>query len=110
MALFVDEAYDLRGKTLTSLKRLMEVTARGGGNLSVVLVGHPMLRNDLRHPTMEEIGHRTDILSFEGLDEDAPTYFEWLLDQCTVDDMPLDGIIEPAALDMLAERLIPTNT
>ena len=105
MALFVDEAHDLHGKTLTGLKRLMEVIARGGGNLSVILVGHPKLRNDLRRPTMEEIGHRTDILSFEGLDEDARAYLEWLLDQCTADDTPLDEIIEPAALDLLAERL-----
>ena len=105
VALFVDEAHDLHGKTLTGLKRLMEVIARGGGNLSVILVGHPKLRNDLRRPTMEEIGHRTDILSFEGLVEDARAYLEWLLDQCTADDTPLDEIIEPAALDLLAERL-----
>ena len=81
MALFVDEAHDLHGKTLTGSKRLMEVIARGGGNLPVILVGHPKLRNDLCRPTMEEIGHRTDILSFEGLDEDARAYLEWLLDR-----------------------------
>ena len=54
-------------RTLNGLKRLMEMIARGGGSLSVVLIGHPKLRNDLRRPSMEEIGHRTDILSFEGL-------------------------------------------
>ena len=32
-------------------------------------------------------------------------YLEWLLDQCTADDTPLDEIIEPAALYLLAERL-----
>ena len=58
-------------RTLNGLKRLMEVSARGGGSLSVVLIGHPKLRNDLRRPSMEEIGHRTDILSFEGLGEEA---------------------------------------
>ncbi len=101
----MDEAHDLHGKTLIGLKRLMEVIARGGGNLSVILVGHPKLRNDLRRPTMEEIGHRTDILPFEGLGEEARTYLDWLLDQCTEDEARLDEIIEPAALDLLAERL-----
>ena len=37
--------------------------------------------------------------------EDARAYLEWLLDQFTADDTPLDEIIEPAALDLLAERL-----
>ena len=58
VALFVDEAHDLHAKTLTGLKRLMEVVADGGGTLSIVLVGYPKLRNDLRRPTMEEIGYR----------------------------------------------------
>jgi type II secretory pathway predicted ATPase ExeA len=54
---FVDEAHNLHPKTLTRLKRLMEVIADGGGRVSVVLAGHPKLRNDLRRPTMEEIGY-----------------------------------------------------
>ena len=41
VALFIDEAHDLHGRTLNGLKRLMEVVGRGGGNLSVVLIGHP---------------------------------------------------------------------
>ncbi|RMN83282.1 ExeA-like protein, partial [Pseudomonas cannabina] len=39
----------------------------GDGRLSVVLAGHPKLRNDLRRPTMEEIGYRTDIFSLDGI-------------------------------------------
>jgi len=105
VALFVDEAHDLHGKTLIGLKRLMEVIARGGGNLSVVLVGHPKLRNDLRRPTMEEIGHRTDILPFEGLGEDARKYLDWLLEQCSDDAAVASEAIEPEALDLMAERL-----
>ena len=62
VALFIDEAHDLHSRTLNGLKRPMEVGGRGGGNLSVILIGHPKLRNDLRRPTMEEIGHRTDVL------------------------------------------------
>jgi type II secretory pathway predicted ATPase ExeA len=45
----------------------MEVVADGGGQLSVVLAGHPKLRNDLRQPTMEEIGYRTSAIAFDGI-------------------------------------------
>ena len=53
VALFIDEAHDLHGRTLNGLKRLMEVIARGGGSLSVVLIGHPKL---LRRPAPPEHG------------------------------------------------------
>ena len=46
--MFVDEAHDLHPKTLVGLKRLVELVQNNGGALSVVLVGHPKLRNDLR--------------------------------------------------------------
>ena len=105
VALFVDEAHDLHGKTLNGLKRLMEVIARGGGSLSIVLIGHPKLKNDLRRPTMEEIGHRTDVLTFDGLGEERRAYLEWLLRECTVTDVDIDSVIEPKALDLLAEKL-----
>ena len=105
VALFIDEAHDLHGRTLNGLKRLMEVVGRGGGNLSVVLIGHPKLRNDLRRPTMEEIGHRTDVLAFEGLGEDTRAYLDWLLGECAEDGVEVDTLIEPAALDLMAMRL-----
>jgi len=40
VALFVDDAHDLHPKTLVALKRLAEVVVEGGGQPSVVLVGH----------------------------------------------------------------------
>ncbi|HDX3970883.1 TPA: ExeA family protein, partial [Enterobacter asburiae] len=79
VALFVDEAHDLNGNTLTGLKRLMEVVEDGGGRLSVVLAGHPKLRNDLRRPTMEEIGYRTDIFTLDGITGSQREYIQWLL-------------------------------
>ncbi|MFV8988399.1 AAA family ATPase, partial [Serratia fonticola] len=79
VALFVDEAHDLNGHTLTGLKRLMEVVEDGGGRLSVVLAGHPKLRNDLRRPTMEEIGYRTDIFTLDGIAGSQREYIQWLL-------------------------------
>ncbi|MFZ6766874.1 hypothetical protein ACO0LM_07275 [Undibacterium sp. Di26W] len=54
----------MNGHTLIGLKRLMEVVEDVGGRLSVVLAGHPKLRKDLRRPTMEAIGYRTDIAEF----------------------------------------------
>lgn len=76
IALFIDEAHDLHGRTLTGLKRLIEVARDGGGTLSVVLAGHPKLRNDLRRSTMEEIGSRTTIFELEGI---RRAYIDWLL-------------------------------
>jgi type II secretory pathway predicted ATPase ExeA len=59
VVLLVDESHDLHPKTQVGLKRLMEVVADSGGTLAIVLAGHPKLRNDLRRPTMEEIGSRS---------------------------------------------------
>lgn len=83
VALFVDEAHDLNGHTLIGLKRLMEVVEDGGGRLSVVLAGHPKLRNDLRRPTMEEIGYRTDIFTLDGIAGSQREYIQWLLKSST---------------------------
>jgi type II secretory pathway predicted ATPase ExeA len=83
VALFIDEAHDLNGHTLTGLKRLMEVVEDGDGRLSIVLAGHPKLRNDLRRPTMEEIGYRTDVFTLDGLAGSQREYITWLLDTCT---------------------------
>jgi type II secretory pathway predicted ATPase ExeA len=105
VALFVDEAHDLHGKTLVGLKRLMEVVADGGGMLSVVLVGHPKLRNDLRRPTMEEIGYRSAIFEFDGMAGQQLAYIRWLLDKCAAKETRIDDMIEPAAVELMAGRL-----
>jgi type II secretory pathway predicted ATPase ExeA len=44
----------------------------GGGQLSVVLIGHPRLKLDLRRPIMEEIGDRATALDFGGLRDRQP--------------------------------------
>jgi len=105
VALFVDEAHDLNGHTLIGLKRLMEVVEDGGGRLSVVLAGHPKLRNDLRRPTMEEIGYRTEIFSLEGIVGSQREYIEWLLDACTDPKTGTSPILTTEAVDMLASKL-----
>ena len=67
IALFIDDAHDLHSKTLIGLKRLIEVVRDSGATLSVVLAGHPKLKNDLRRPSMEEIGSRATIFELEGV-------------------------------------------
>lgn len=105
VVLFVDEAHDLHSRTLVGLKRLMEVVVDGGGLLSIVLVGHPKLRNDLRRPTMEEIGYRSAMFSFEGIAGVQQDYLCWLLDVCSAADTAVEEIMAVEAIDLLAERL-----
>lgn len=105
VVLFVDEAHDLHHKTLTGLKRLMEVIRDGGGRLSIVLVGHPKLRNDLKSPTMEEVGFRTITMSLEASQGILRDYVKWLLNDCTIDKVKVSEIIDEQALDYLAEHL-----
>lgn len=104
VALFVDEAYDLNGNTLTGLKRLMEVVEDGGGRLSVVLAGHPKLRNDLRRPTTEEIGYRTDIFTLDGIAGSQREYIHWLLKTSTGKGK-FEEIMTSDAIDLLAMKL-----
>lgn len=105
VALFVDEAHDLNGHTLIGLKRLMEVIEDGEGRLSVVLSGHPKLRNDLRRPTMEEIGFRTDVFNLDGIAGSQREYIHWLLKSCTKNKTAVESILTADAIDQLATRL-----
>lgn len=105
VALFIDEAHDLHNNTLIGLKRLMEVVGDAGGSLSIVLCGHPKLKNDLQRPTMEEIGYRTTIITFEGIAGQQRPYIAWLLKACAVEGTSPADIVEDAALDLLAQRL-----
>lgn len=104
VVLFIDEAHDLHGNTLTGLKRLMEMIAEGDGILSVVLAGHPRLHNDLRRATMEEIGHRIAKFEFNSIADERRQFLAWLLEQCLTDGVEPDSVIETEAQDYLAER------
>ncbi len=105
VALFVDEAHDLHHRTLVGLKRLMEVITDGGGSLTIVLVGHQKLRNDLRRPTMEEVGYRTTVFGYEGVAGHQREYITWLLNACVAADMGVSEMIDDAAMELLATRL-----
>lgn len=105
VALFVDEAHDLHSNTLIRLKRLIEVVEDGGGTLSVVLAGHPKLKNDLRRSTMEEIGYRATVFSLDNLIGNQRDYIEWLLNACMAEGTQIHDSLEVAAIDLLATRL-----
>jgi type II secretory pathway predicted ATPase ExeA len=105
VVLIVDEAHELHHKTLTGLKRLMELAAGAGVVLSVLLIGHPKLRNDLRRPQMEEIGYRSTTFEFEGVSGHRRQFIAWLLEACTDDGIKPSDIMDADAIDLLADRL-----
>ena len=105
VALFVDEAHDLYNTTLTGLKRLIEMIEDGEGTLSIILAGHPKLKNDLRRPTMEEIGYRTTVFALDNLIGNQREYLEWLMNACTSEETEVADVLEPAALELIAARL-----
>jgi type II secretory pathway predicted ATPase ExeA len=105
IALFVDDAHGLHHSTLVGLKRLIELVSHNGGKLSVVLAGHPKLKNDLRRPALEEIGGRTYIFFLEGIRGCQEQYIQWVLGQTTNNQIPPTEILTVEAISFLAERL-----
>jgi type II secretory pathway predicted ATPase ExeA len=105
VALFVDDAHDLHPKTLTGLKRLIELVTEGGGQLSIVLVGHPKLKNDLRRPKMEEIGDRTTVFEFGGLRDRQRDYIDWVLKASLEEGVMPENVLTDAAATLLAVKL-----
>src|SRR3954453_3633872 len=105
VALFIDDAHDLHPKTLVALKRLIQLVAEGGGQLSIVLVGHPKLKNDLRRPQMEEIGDRTTVFEFGGLRDRQRDYIDWVLKSSLEEGVAPEEIMTDAAATRLAARL-----
>jgi hypothetical protein len=95
----------LHFSTLTGLKRLIEVIEDGGGTLSVLLAGHPKLKNDLHRPTMEEIGYRATIFSLEGMVGTQREYITWLIDACVSEGTKLSDVLRVDAIELLSERL-----
>lgn len=105
VALFIDDAHELHPKTLIALKRLLELVTEGGGQLSIVLMGHPRLKNDLRRPKMEEIGDRTTVFEFGGLRDRQRDYIDWVL-KASLDEYVIpDEVITSEAAMLLAAKL-----
>ncbi len=106
IVLFIDEAHDLASQTLISLKRLIELVHSSGGNLTVILAGHPKLDNDLRRPIMEEIGARTQLFQLNHWVENKEQYGSWLFKQCCQKDVKPADIITPEAMNLLINSLV----
>jgi len=106
VVLFVDDAHDLNGNTVRGLKRIIERVRRRGGRLSVLLGGHPKLKNDLRRATLEEIGGRAIIFELEGIKGEQKAYLTWLLSQCMKPKTNIEDILSEEAMALLSERLI----
>ena len=106
--LFVDDSHDVHGNTLTGLKRLMEAVRDEGQVLSIVLAGHPKLRDDLRRPTLEEIGARTETFPFEGIQGHQSAYLAWLFGQCLKCSGPQWNCYRPTIRSILRPHYLPT--
>jgi type II secretory pathway predicted ATPase ExeA len=106
IALFIDDAHSLSGKTLNGIKLLIEMVQDSNGTLSVMLAGKPKLKNDLMRPTMEEIGGRASVFSMDGVLGDKQDYLQWLITRCLKSGTKPTSIIDADALDQLAERLM----
>ena len=70
----------------------------------MLLIGHPKLRNDLRRPQMEEIGYRTTTFESRACPAAAAS------NRLAAEDLragrrQAGDMIDPAAVDLLAERL-----
>jgi type II secretory pathway predicted ATPase ExeA len=106
IVLFIDEAHDLSSQTLISLKRMIELVYGSGGSLTVILAGHPKLGNDLRRPTMEEIGARTQIFQLNHWIENKEAYCAWLFKHCVKGSFKVSDIITQEAIDSLVTSLV----
>jgi hypothetical protein len=80
-------------KTLIGLKRPIEVVRNSGGTRSVVLAGHPKLKNDLRRPSMEEIGSRATIFELESLGSEKRKYLKWLSMRSVAPKTKIESVI-----------------
>ena len=105
IVLFIDDGHDIHGQTLRGLKQLIEKTGRRGTRLTIVIAGHPRLKNDLHRPSEEETGARTTVFEFEGIQGHQRRYITWLLAQCAP-EVDTAAILTSAALELLADRLI----
>ena len=105
VALFVDDAHGLHNQTLVRLKRLVELVRNNGDRLSVILAGHPKLKNDLKRPTLEEIGGRTHIFALEGIRGHQEEYIQWILTQAAKDKVQPTDILESETISFLGQRL-----
>jgi hypothetical protein len=106
VVLIVDDAHNLHPQTLVGLKSLIELVRHNQDKLSVLLAGHPKLKNDLRRPTLEEIGARAKVFSLEGIRGHQKEYIEWILQQASESERPVTDFLTDSAYQFLADSLV----
>jgi type II secretory pathway predicted ATPase ExeA len=107
VVLFIDEAQDLHGNTLSSLKKLSEMAKLSRQTLTIVLAGQPKLKNTIRSPKMEEIGSRAYIIDLdEQIIGKKDKYLQWAISKCLIKDKKWSDVITVEALTHLTEHLI----
>jgi len=107
VVLFIDEAQDLHGNTLSSLKKLSEMAKLSRQALTIVLAGQPKLKNTIRSPKMEEIGSRAYIIDLdEQIIGKKDKYLQWAISKCLMKDKNWSDVITVEALTHLTEHLI----
>ena len=70
-----------------------------------MLAGHPKLKNDLRRPSMEEIGSRATLFELEGLGSEKREYLKWLLAQSVAPKIKIESVITDDAFATMSEKL-----
>jgi type II secretory pathway predicted ATPase ExeA len=107
VVLFIDEAQDLQGNTLSSLKKLCEMAKLSQQTLTIILAGQPKLKNTIRSRRMEEIGSRTYVVDLdEQIIGKKDHYLQWAITQCLAKDKKWGEVITPEALAHLTELMI----
>ena len=104
VVLLVDEAHDVQRKTLIDLKRLSELVEEAGETLSLVLAGHPKLKNELSRGPMEEVGSRCTFFALEGVKGAQRSFISWLLEQCS--ERSESEMLTEEATELMASRLV----
>ena len=85
---------------------MIELIYSVGPNFTVILAGHPKLANDLRRPTMEEIGARAQLFQLNHWVENKEQYGSWLFKQCCKKDIKIGEIITEEAMELLISSLV----
>lgn len=108
VVLFIDEAHDIHGQTLVALKRFIEMAPLSGHQLSVVLAGHPKLKNSLSKGAMEEIGARIEMFEIDtGFLQNKEKYINWLVKDCSSDKkVKVNDVIFADAITLNASHLV----
>ncbi|MGO1072300.1 ExeA family protein [Lysobacter sp. CA199] len=107
-ALLIEEAHALPLATLKHLKRFRELKDGLRPLLSVILIGQPELGAKLseHNPEVREVVQRIEVITMQPLDSELENYLSFRFKRL---GMPLNKIIETAAIEALRKKLTPAR-